>query len=272
MDDHELLERIDACRPDSPDYRDAELAPLAEELTAHAEARHLYQRVQRLDGAMGQALADVPVPEGLQERLLERLAAERVAASDLQVQIPEAAAAEEPEVLVEKSEPRQSRRSWLWTAVALSSAASLAAAAFLSQGFLSGEPELTLAKVQDEAIGFYNSEQPEPGFDPARVPAPEPISGAVRYERYTWRKVENFLGRPHLDGLAFELSQRGTSATLYVLRAPALGLPMAPPRQPGLFTANRSVSAWQENGLMYVLVVDGGERAYQSVVRRPPLA
>src|SRR5688500_322319 len=75
MDDRELLQRLDACRPGSDDFRDAGLAPLADELAAQPASRALRARVEHLDRAIGVALDDVPLPAGLQERLLARLAA-----------------------------------------------------------------------------------------------------------------------------------------------------------------------------------------------------
>ena len=76
MVDRQLLERIDACRPGSEDLHDPALSPLADELAESRAKRDLYDRVQAFDGAIGEALEDVSVPEGLSERLLARLAVE----------------------------------------------------------------------------------------------------------------------------------------------------------------------------------------------------
>jgi hypothetical protein len=266
MDDQELIERIDACRPDSEDFRDADLAPLAEELAADPACRRLYERVQQLDAAIGAAMEDVPLPAGLQARLLARLA--------------EAQAAEPAEALVDgdvsvAGEATQqppaviTRRTWLWTAASVAVAASIAVVALVGRGLWPGQVDLTPAMIQEGAIAFYGQEQPEPGRDLHKFPAKYPLSRSItRTAQPTWRHLENFLGRPGLSGVAFDLLLSGTEATLYVVPGRTLALPTAPPDQPIATTAGRSAAAWREGDLIYVLVVDGNASAYQRFVRR----
>ena len=78
-----------------------------------------------------------------------------------------------------------------------------------------------------------------------------------------WR-VDQFGGR---RAVAYDLPlEGGRRATLYVLRGRAERVPNAPPRQSQLQTRNLSVAAWQSGELIYVLVVDGGERAYRALL------
>ena len=76
--DERILEAIEACRPGSDDATDPALAYLAAALAADPELENLYGRLQQVDGMMAAGFRNVPVPEGLKQRLLERLAAARV--------------------------------------------------------------------------------------------------------------------------------------------------------------------------------------------------
>ena len=77
IQDVHILEAIEACRPGSNDLSDPGLAFLATELAARAELDDAYERLQRLDAMLAVAFKDVPVPEGLGQRILARLAAAR---------------------------------------------------------------------------------------------------------------------------------------------------------------------------------------------------
>jgi hypothetical protein len=70
-----ILEALDACRAGHDDLHDADLAALAARLAEDADLRDRLARVQRLDVRLAEAIDDVPVPEGLAERLLVALAA-----------------------------------------------------------------------------------------------------------------------------------------------------------------------------------------------------
>ena len=71
--DERIAEAIEAYRPGRDDPSDPALAPLVERLAADAELALKHQRLQRLDAALGEAIRDVPVPEGLCQRILDRL-------------------------------------------------------------------------------------------------------------------------------------------------------------------------------------------------------
>lgn len=263
MQDRKLLQRIDACRPGSEDRHDPELAPLAEE--AAGEARELYERVSMWDQAIGEALENVRVPPGLSDRLLARLAAEQTVA----------AAEAVSETCATSAMPTANtvpRRHWLRWSIGLAAAASIAGAAVI--GSWLGQPALTADSIREQALLFAQQEEPYPGKILAKLrPIDYPLSRHVyRLPGTIWRPVYNFMDQDGLNGVAYELMFRGSTATLYVVPAPEVDVPRVPPARLGTPTGGRSAVAWQENGLLYVLVVQGSDRDYQSFVKRPTTA
>ena len=81
MQRDKLLESIDACRPGRDDVSDPELAPLAAALRDDPAAQELWRRSQQFDAAARAAFIDVPVPDGLTDRLLHAVATSAIAAS-----------------------------------------------------------------------------------------------------------------------------------------------------------------------------------------------
>lgn len=80
MDRQTALERLDAVRPGSDDFSDPEMAGLQDALAADGRLRAEFDRRRDWDLGIAAAVRDVPVPEGLKDRLLTRLAtAETVA-------------------------------------------------------------------------------------------------------------------------------------------------------------------------------------------------
>jgi hypothetical protein len=221
-------------------------------------------------------MEDVPLPPGLSQRLLACLAAADKAAAieeDLAHSPTPSRTATEVN-LPTTSSPGISRRAWLWSAAAAASAASLAGVAYFRGGLWPGQPAITPALVQEGAIAFYHQEQPEPGRDPGKFVPDFPLSQSiVRPQRYTWRRIERFLGQARLAGIAFDMvAVSGTEATLYVVPQQSPALASAPPNRPASTTGGCVAAAWNEGSLTYVLVVKGSERAYQSFVRRTTVA
>jgi len=71
--DPRLLQAMEACRPDSEDLADPELAFLADQLAADPGLRAQFDRLKAFDRAVAEAFADVPVPESLEQRILTRI-------------------------------------------------------------------------------------------------------------------------------------------------------------------------------------------------------
>jgi hypothetical protein len=193
-----------------------------------------------LDARIAAAMQDLPVADDLAERLLARLAAE-------------------------KSAPEVSRRWLLAGSGLLAVAAGLLVAVWL--GFARGKP-LSEQYVLDEAIRFFESSSPESQpWSYELSPEEYPFSAMLLPGRTVrWHPISDFLGR---GGVAYDLSMpEAGRATLYVLPCTAKGVGAAPALQP-FTTAGCSASVWQENGLLYVFVVQGDAATYQSHLRLP---
>ena len=77
-----------------------------------------------------------------------------------------------------------------------------------------------------------------------------------------WREVASFLGG---HAIAYDLpTLNGARATLYVSHGSVPGLMPFAPIQPTGSTGGCSAGAWQVEGTLYVLVVEGDNRAYRS--------
>ena len=240
--DERIAEALEACRPGSKDLAEPELALLALRLETDPELADVFERLQCMDSRLTLAFHDVPIPEGLEDRLLARLAAE-------------------------KEKPRTISRRRLLAAGGLAAiAAGLLVAVWL--GGSRGE-EVTEQYVLDEAIRWSEAPLGEHGLLIAEKlpPAGYPFSTVVAAMRgVRWRWVDDFLGR---SGVAYDLPCPGDArATLYVLSDPVEGLDIQPSLRP-FTTGGCSASAWCENGLLYVLVVQGDPATYQRCLRLP---
>ena len=275
----EILEAMESCRPGSDDLFDPALAPLVEVLTLDANFADRFRQQQHVDAAVASAFRDVAVPDGLAERLLGRLAeAHKEATAEAALVGPMAeiarqgftvAAATVTAIAAARQRRVLSRR---WLAVA--AAALSTAAVFLTAAWVWVEihhrAAYTPLAVLDEATEFFSGESPRTGSKPGEVSPPDdyPISrGILRTSQVRWRAIQGLLGG---TGVAYDLSAPGDGrATLYVLSQAVPGLPTQPPLEPRPTTGGCSAAAWQENGLLYVLVVDGSPGVYRSYLRLP---
>jgi hypothetical protein len=279
--DHErIAEAMESCRPGSDDLLDPALAPLADVLALDPELAERFARQQRADAAVAAACRDVPVPDRLAERLLERLAGARAEGARapgavLACRLPgvlsavEAPAADKMPAAgsrADRPERRLSRRWLALAAAALGTAAALLAAVWVESRHAAA---CTPSAVLEQATEFFRGESPAAGSRLAEVapPAAYPISRDVlRTPQLRWRPIRGLLG---CSGVAYDLSAPGGSrATLYVICRAVPRLPTQPPRQPWPTTAG-CTAAWQDGGLLYVLVVEGGPEVYQSHLRPP---
>jgi hypothetical protein len=296
MSDRELLEQIDACRPGSDDINSPELANLAARVEVDRDDRRRYELVQQLDASLQDAIDDVPVPAGLADRLLAKLAAARGASehpggmrTPLQQALPQAlesalasgnavaqtvpteSPTDAPVAPSQTARP-SSRRKWLAAAM-LAAAASVAAIALTLNW--NGRTRLTAANVVEQSVKFYIEDEPGTLMPLSQSPSQTlPLSSKIQFPRTTqWRKVPNFLGDRRLEAVAYEAQIGPATATLYVARYSAdLGLPSAPAWTPPYNTAGRVASAWQNGPLLYVLVVEGGTEQYRSLIRKGSFA
>jgi len=261
--DDRILEALEACRG-RDDLSDPALADLAAEMAADPDLEAIHHRLRQIDVKLAAALHDVPVPQRLAGRLLERLGA--IGATEPQPEVPAPAveatgqSGRESQVAVPIFSQRISRRWLLAAALPLCAAACLFAAVWLGMQKAAFYSE---SRVLQEAIALFREGITE-ATETAAPPADYPFSrDLLRVAGMQWRPIRgSFLGR---SGVAYELpAEGGFRAALYVVKCAMDGLPVAPPRRPAFTTANCFASAWQDGDLLYVLVVSGGEAAYRS--------
>jgi hypothetical protein len=266
MHDQRFHDEIDACRPGSRDLDEPEMAQLAEALAHDPHLRSRYDAVQRLDARLVEAFAAVPVPAGLAARLIAGLqpsaglqptsvAPESVAQPPAQVIALAPAAVRHP----------LPRRRLL---------AALAASILLATGLWTvfHSPATPAAgELTTEAAQWF--ERLTDDWQPiAQAPANLPLPAAIVGHPRGWQALAK---TPAGRGVVYSLAQGAKSrAVLFVLSARRPGLPGAPPLAPQSATGGLTISAWQSQGLVYVLVVEGDERAYRRFLNpgRQPLA
>jgi hypothetical protein len=223
------------------------------------------ERVQRSDAKLRAAFRDVPVPEGLAQRLVERLRAARVEAVPLAGVADSIATPVDALAPAARTRPPRGSRRWLLVAAGVcTTAAALLVAAILGWG--ESKP-YNRSLVLQEATDWFQRESPESQWNTAAPPAAYPCSRDVQsVPRQRWQEVRGLLGA---GGVAYELTRPGgPRAVLFVVRQTVPGLPaQQPPNTPTSTTGGCAASAWQDGDLVYVLVVEGGPTAYEKYLR-----
>ena len=270
MTEDELLAALDCCREGGPELDHDELAPLVARLRDDPQWSELLRRGRQCDGLLGAALHDLPIPEGLEERLLDRLRAA----------IPTPAPAAKVE------------RRTTWTRRALVGGLATIAAGLLVAwlgGLLQSPAELTFAALREETNTWFDAARRTENWQVLPAPADFAISPKIRWQPRGWTALPG-----KYRGVAFDLSPGNPRAGnqgagqqdsvgqqnidnpreavyLFVLRTPVAGLPPAPPREP-FSTGGRSVGEWEADGSVYVLAVEGGPDRYRRAVDTAPPA
>jgi len=241
----QIWEKMEACRPGHDDLDNPELAGLAAEIAVRRDLENRFARLQRLDGALADAIQEVPVPDGLAGRLMAALPL-----------------AGEPAAFAHRHV-----RPW-WFAAALAVAALVLVLVSIWQSARS--VPWTATAVLEEAVALFSNGGQEAGrpISDSSPPHALPLSPAVHaWPQASWHSISGFLDR---NGVAYDLtSGRGTRATLYVVKRTVAGLPDEPPSRPALGTGNCTAAAWQEGSLLYVLVVQGDATAYAEFLDLP---
>jgi hypothetical protein len=264
--DPRLLEALEACRPGSDDLKDPALAFLAEQLAADPQLAELAERLTRVDSSVAEAFGDVPLPDGLADRIMARLAAANNGQkpSDAVPQ-PQQTAVEAPSAEAAKRPTR------LWPGWVLAGTVAAAVAATVIAALVIPHPPKNLDQqaVLDGAREFFIVDGDAGSQLVAEVAPPDayptdPDFDVRRFPRIRWRSIRGFLGR---KGVAYDIGGPGTPrATLYVVQCTVPGLPPATPPQPSSTTRGVAISAWQRGNLLYVLVVEGEPGIYQRLL------
>ncbi|MGO8747628.1 MAG: hypothetical protein ACLQNE_16780 [Thermoguttaceae bacterium] len=272
-----ILELLEACRPGSDDLSDPAMASLNAQMAASRELDDLYERLQKLDGCLAAAFHDVPVPDGLADRILARLNAaptEKVVTDTPALSgdaMAESLAGVQP-VNAAVRPLRFMRRFSRFAAgrpiLAGGMAAALAAIVLLAVvGAFRRMGSSDWQISPESAIVQFNSDPHDGGMllDARPAPSGYPVSEFLSLPSGArWRDVGDFQGR---KAVAYDFQgPQGAGATLYVLRGKAAGLSSGPPWPPHT-TGNRAVGWWQEEGLVYVLVIEGDAAEYRQLLQ-----
>jgi hypothetical protein len=266
--DPRLLEALEACRSGSDDLADPAMESLRQAMSEAPQLRSAYERLQRLDHALADAFCDVPVPDGLESRILARL---KAAIPELGAVTP-ASTADPAIVCGNRTGARAGRRRWFFSTAAVVAATVLLAVLL---PHLNGREKITKLDALNGAIEHFMANPPDGGQSLrnggellSEFPVSPSLAALLSLDRspssgIRWRVVPGFLNR---KAMAYDfVGARGISATLYVTACSVDGLTAEVPHRQMLSTGQSSASAWQEGGLLYVLVVDGGDRAYEQL-------
>lgn len=276
MDEKRIRELIDACRPGSEDLADDAMQELNDVLNTDAGTRELYEQTQANDDAIRTALHQVNVPDDLASRLMERLASDLDLVQDsvpshleddTQVEVTSESAADGV-----KSYRGWTRRRWLAMA-ALASAATIGGLLLVPRLLTTSMNASELSHIALEWIDALDETWNEDlTAAPERLPMSDQLA-AWPSGWQTWRTP------PPLDdnNTVYRLIPpfaSGKAAVLFVAARPnrIQDLATTPPPEPLADTFGRASGVWQEDDRLYVLVVPGGKRQYQSCLRNQQLA
>ncbi len=272
----EIVEAMESCRAHDGEFNDPQFAELAAALKNDSELRLLFERVQQSDAAVAAAMADVPVPADLKAEVLHRLTD---AASEQRAD-PVAPLSRIRSVVgvpplggmpAKAGTPatRFSRRRLIAGFAALTASAALLSA--LLWHFHGPSPMAPGQAIEDARI-FFGHDNGPPGelLDRSPPPADYPISRDIASLRgIRWRRVKSFLGG---EAVAYDLPLPGRKATLYVANRAVADLPSSPYGAQLTDTGGNTAGAWQADGRLYVLVVQGDSRTFDDcLVPRGPL-
>jgi hypothetical protein len=261
--DPRIIEAIDGCRPGSDDLDDPELLQLRQQMAVDAELRAAFVRVQKLDARLATAIGDVPVPEGLESRILARLREARrrdCQAGGEQVD----AAGHDPAKQITRW-PRKSRRRWM---VAAAISAALAVSVAVVAVMLRRPADSTIVEIVGQVRDEFAQQQTAQWNAAGQQPKMALSRFVVAGRNLRWRPVT--ISGSH--GVAYDVTQPGKArATLYMVPTVFPGLPTLPPTVP-VSTQGLSTAVWNERGVLCLLVVAGGPRDYHRYIDVPPLA
>jgi hypothetical protein len=275
MDSRKLRELLDACRPASGDLELPELEPLRELVKDDPRWADAFDTAQRWEQSMQQLCHDVPIPAGLEERLLARLHQEVPAeptANATDSTTSQAIAAQRiddtPSEANVSHRRGRSRRQWWGTALAVATSLLLA---YVGSQFWQGKVEGT--QLADDAI-LWSSHQLEAGRWSSQWEKLDrkqhPMSQYVNAKPRGWQSLSVKLDR---QGVAYRLMEPafGQPPVLLVLRTSAV-LSTAderPPIRPNVDSGGVYCGVWREGACLYALVVPGDLRLYQDLTRSP---
>jgi hypothetical protein len=239
------------------------MSELARRVDGDAEIRSRYESVQRQDEAIAAAFHDVPVPPGLEERLLFFAGV----APQLTEQRPLAGASSIGGSSI-SAEVRSRRRVAPYAAAVSAALVLLVAVAAWAIIHWLPRPLVPLDALIQRALAWTEQSQVQPWNDDlsaAPLKSGYPLDSALRATPRQWRRF----------------SAEGDTVVAYGLNAPGQpfaaqftirtmrqhNVPVMLPSRPLSTTGGFCIGACQRNGVLYVLVVEGDASQYRRFVR-----
>jgi hypothetical protein len=173
--------------------------------------------------------------------------------------------------VVLRSEPT-TRRRWVRSVAAVAASLLLLAAGYALWPHHSA---LSYEKLLDQSSQWYEQLRTNPTWQPLsprEAIRDFPVADEIRRQPRHWADVSALVGQA---ACAYDLSAAdGQRATLFVISGGGQIAGSASPFKPGSSTGGLMIGCWQTGELVYVLVVEGDERAYRSLLDEagPPLA
>ncbi len=275
MTDQEIQQAIDACRPGSDDLQLPEMAALAEAIRRDPEVRRRYECSQKFDALVREPFRDLPVPDGLADRVLAAIAPSWDRTT-VESQEPVALPPSEHHVRISAEEagrqPRQKRRR-IWTVMAgsLTAAAALVGFVLLVPYFTGHEP-LPDDRLPGEVMEWWDAVVRQ-GWneDLPTAQVLRPLDRAVRADPQRWCSIATAYDS---QTVVYDVAPRGAEMALVFCmrcRGRSSTLPEMPPWNAFSATGGLTLAVWRRGDMVYVLVVRGGQRRYRELIEASPL-
>ncbi|MAR13620.1 MAG: hypothetical protein CL681_27055 [Blastopirellula sp.] len=270
-----LREQMDACRPGKLDEMCPEMSHLAAALEADAEVRAAFAISQQFDQHVQEAFQTVEVPSDLADRILSSLEnsahvttqatpSPEAPSVELQASTPTRTVSEPaPAVALPTSQRKRRRRHLLWGATALTAASLLCATMIYYDVFT---PKLTIREVcqlTPKWLERLDDDDWQTAELESVVANVSPAVGPVNWS--SWQATRIPLGTTQV------LQGQCRDSRVYLLISRAKRddkLATAPPQTPVRVTGRFSIGVWGHGDHLYVLAVEGNERAYHRALRK----
>lgn len=248
----EQLEALESLRRGVDVEDDSALIPVDEAVRTDQELAERLELIHRWDASISEAIRDVSVPPALAEQILQRL---------------EPASIPSSRATLPHNARKRKRTRWAAIAAAVAVAASLIACLVVLNRLPELDPNVLRDAAREQFLADLGSQPSGTPFNGRDFPAEYPYSEDLRddFPGIQWRVIPSF---GPTKAIAYDIPLGpGRRATLYVVRCRSRSLPMKPPTILDSQTRNLATAAWQSSGVVYVVVVQGGEREYRSLLR-----
>ncbi len=190
-----LREMLEPCHADHEDGTLPEMVDPARKPADSPQGKVHQERLRLFDSAVSAVFRDVPVPAGLQGRILARLTTKRGATGSVPEERPLAGVARESRGL-RVATARASRRRWLYAVSGL--AATAAGLLWIVLGLLPRGESISRAELMAAAIERFLNEPADRGLVLAASPSRYPLSqslldlAAGKIAVVRWRSLDGF--------------------------------------------------------------------------------